>query len=387
MTRWVALMPLRGGSRSIASKNLRRIAGRPLFAWSLEQARVSQCFQQLFVSTDADAIRSAVKSHFPSGVELIDRSPESATDMASTESVMLEFQHRVAFDVLCLIQATSPLTLATDFVSARDRFEAGQFDSLLTGVEMKRFLWSRDGRPLNYDPRSRPRRQDFEGAWMENGAFYFTRAGILSDLHCRLGGKIAVHPMSAENGLEVDEPADWDIVEQLLLRRQRHASRIPALGRIAALIVDVDGTLTDGGMYYGAGGESLKKFNTRDALGLARVRERGIRVCVMSGEDSAAVGARMRKLGITEYHPGTADKAALMRRLAVSWSVELDRIAYVGDDLSDLHCLQQAGFSACPADAMPAVSACANYVCGRTGGAGAIREVCDLILAAATPAA
>jgi N-acylneuraminate cytidylyltransferase len=387
MTRWGAFMPLRGGSRSIASKNLRRIAGRPLFAWSLDEALASQCFQQFFVSTDSDEIRSAVRDHFPSGVEMIDRSPQTATDTASTESVMLEFQQRVDFDVLCLVQATSPLTLAADFRAARERFEGGEFDSLLTAVEMKRFLWSREGGSINYDPRSRPRRQDFEGAWMENGAFYFTRAAILRDMRCRLGGKIVVHPMSAENGLEVDEPADWEIVEQRLLRRQRHASRIPALGRIAALIVDVDGTLTDGGMYYGAGGESLKKFDTRDALGLARVRERGIRVCVVSGEDSAAVDARMMKLGITEYHPGIRDKAALMHRLAETWSVDPDRIAYVGDDLSDLDCLKQAGFSACPADAMPAISACADYVCARSGGAGAVREVCDLILGANTPAA
>ncbi|MGH8248680.1 MAG: cytidylyltransferase domain-containing protein [Gammaproteobacteria bacterium] len=372
-------MPLRGGSRSIPRKNLRPIAGRPLFAWSLEQVIDSGCFEQVCVSTDDREIRQAVTMAFGEKVAFAERSHITATDTASTESVMLEVQERIDFDVMCLVQATSPLTLAEDFQAARQRFESGVFDSLVTAVEQKRFLWSRDGTPINYDPRSRPRRQEFEGTFVENGAFYFTRARILRELRCRVGGRICIHPMAAEHFLELDEAADWERVEQLLLRRKRQSAR-SVLERTRALIVDVDGTLTDGGMYYGPDGESLKKFNTRDAKGLERLRDNGIRVCVVSAENSPAVAARMHKLGISDYHSGVRDKAALMERLARSWDLGLADIAYIGDDLGDLECLQRAGFSFCPSDAVPEVLQAVDRICTRPGGRGAVREVCDLIL-------
>ena len=120
---------------------------------------------------------------------------------------------------------------------------------------------------------------------MENGAFYLTRAKILEDCQNRLGGRIGIHEMAAETAIEIDEETDWVVVEQLLLQQKLMSARTRA-SQIKALMLDVDGTLTDGGMYYGADGEALKKFNTRDAHGLQLLRENGIRVCVISTEKS-----------------------------------------------------------------------------------------------------
>lgn len=377
--RWVAFMPLRGGSKSIPGKNLRAIAGKPLFAWSLEQAIASGCFEQVYVATDSAAIGQAVQSRFPATVTVIDRAPHTATDAASTESAMLDFQSRVAFDVIALIQATSPLTLAQDFRAAKARFIADGLDSLLTAVASKRFYWSRSAQPLNYDPLQRPRRQDFDGVLVENGAFYFTRAEILQALNCRLGGKIGIHEMAAETDTEIDEPGDWALAEKLLWqRRPAPSSSMP----VRALVLDVDGTLTDGGMYYGADGEAMKKFNTRDAHGLQCLRDAGIRVAVISAEASPAVAARMRKLGIKDYHPGIRDKRPVLQAQADAWGLSLGEIAYIGDDLGDLECLRAVGHAFCPADAVPTIRAAVDHVCAHAAGAGAVREVCDLILSA-----
>lgn len=376
--RWVALMPLRGGSKSIPRKNLRRIAGRPLFAWSLEAAVASRCFDTVFVATDCEEIGAAVRSLFGAAVQVIERSPETATDTASSESVMLELQEREAFDVIALVQATSPLTRAEDFRAARKRFLDERCDSLLTAVELRRFVWTRDGRPLNYEPARRPRRQDIEGLMLENGAFYLTRAEILREHRSRLGGRIGIQPMDPETAVEVDEPHDWETVARLLARR--HARRCFEGRVVRGFVTDVDGTLTDGGMYYDAGGERLKKFQTRDAQGLALLRARGVRVAVVSAERSPAVAARMAKLDIAAYFDGVGDKLAMLERLAARWGARLDDIVYVGDDVNDLEALAAAGCACCPADAVPAVLACADYVCARPGGAGAVREVCDLLL-------
>lgn len=385
--RWVALMPLRGGSKSIPGKNIRRIAGRPLFSWSLQAALASECFEHLYVATDADEIRETAAGMFGDRLTVLDRSPETASDSASTESVMLEFQDRVAFDVLCLIQATSPLTRAEDFRAAKRQFTAQDLDSLLSAVETRRFLWTKQGVPVNYDPAARPRRQDFEGLFMENGAFYFTKAGVLRERRCRLGGRIGIYAMAPETAVEIDDPSDWRIAESLLMERRAPVCTGTRLGSIRAFVVDVDGTLTDGGMYYGPAGEAMKKFNTRDAAGLRRLRERGIRVCVVTAENSPAVAARMEKLRIEDYFPGVGDKLDWLNKQCSTWKLDPDQIAYMGDDLGDLQCLRQAGAAFCPADAAPEVIRAAGYVCSRPGGAGAVREVCDLIIDALSNAA
>lgn len=377
--RWVAFMPLRANSKSIPDKNIRRIAGRPLFAWSLEQAIASRCFDEIYVATDSPRIRKIVLEEFPSAVTVLDRSAETCTDTASTESAMLEFQQQIPFDVVGLIQATSPLTHADDFRAAKHKFVNDNLDSLLTAVPSKRFFWTQSGTPINYDPVNRPRRQDFEGCLMENGAFYLTRAKLLKETASRLGGRIGIHEMAAETAIEIDEEADWLVVEQLLLRQKLKSTELGA-SQIKAFILDVDGTLTDGGMYYGPGGEALKKFNTRDAHGLQLLRENGIKVCVFSSEDSPAVAARMKKLNIDEYYPGIKNKFEVLESKIKFWGISLQDIAYMGDDLCDLKCISHVGTAICPADAVPEILQRARYVCTRPGGHGAVREACDLIL-------
>ncbi|MCC6707213.1 MAG: N-acylneuraminate cytidylyltransferase [Gammaproteobacteria bacterium] len=377
--RWVALLPLRGGSKSIPGKNLRTIAGRPLYAWSLEAALDSGCFDAIYVMSDAEDIRADARARYGARIEVVDRDPANATDTASSESVMLELAANVDCDVLCLIQATSPLTRVEDFRAARARFESEGLDSLLTGVELKRFFWRHDGQALNYDPAHRPRRQDFAGTVMENGAFYFTRRRLLDETGVRLGGRTGVHVMHEECAAELDEPADWPVIEALL------KPRVTAAHDIRLLVVDVDGTLTDAGMYYDGRGEALKKFDTRDAKGMLMLRDAGVRVCVVTAETSAVVRARMRKLGITDYFPGVKNKRAWLDEYAPQFGVSLAEMAYIGDDVNDLPGLRVVGLSCCPADAVPAVRRAVNYVCQAGAGAGAVREVCDLIRARLAP--
>ena len=379
MTRWVALMPLRGGSKSIPGKNLRNIAGRPLFAWSLKEAIASGCFDAVYAATDSPQIRQAVQERCPQA-GVLDRTSASATDEAGTELVMEEFQEQAPFDVLCLIQATSPLTRTRHFREAKAQFEADRLDSLATVAPMKRLFWSREGQPLNYDPANRPRRQDMAGQLTENGAFYFTRREILRRCRARLGGKIGLYEMPEATLVEVDEPADWAAAEHLLLQEQA-AARIRERRTIKALALDVDGTLTDGGMYYGAEGEAMKKFDTRDAHGLLLLRERGLRLAIITGERSPAVAARMKKLGIDEYHPGIQRKLPVLQALAAKWNIPLTSIAYMGDDLGDRECLLQAGLSLCPANAVPAIRGLCDLITETAAGAGAVREACDLIAA------
>jgi N-acylneuraminate cytidylyltransferase len=215
----VALIPLRGGSKSIPKKNIKALAGKPLSAWTLEAAAGAAQVDAVYVSTDSDQIADVVHG-LALGVKVIMRPVEYATDEASTESVMLHFMSQVDFDVLVTIQATSPLLTTRDLDQALVQFQDQQLDSMLSAVRTKRFFWHDDATPINYDPLHRPRRQDFRGTLMENGAFYITKREILQRHQCRLGGKIGIYEMDESTAVEIDEPEDWERVERLLLQRQ-----------------------------------------------------------------------------------------------------------------------------------------------------------------------
>jgi YrbI family 3-deoxy-D-manno-octulosonate 8-phosphate phosphatase len=148
------------------------------------------------------------------------------------------------------------------------------------------------------------------------------------------------------------------------------------------LCVDVDGVLTDAGMYYGADGEVLKKFNTRDGMGLARVRAAGIAVAIVSSEDSAIVHARAAKLRIDDVVCGASDKRLAVDELCASHALVLSEVAFIGDDLNDLPALECVGLACAVADAAEPVLAQAHYITQRRGGDGAVREVCELLIAA-----
>lgn len=216
-----ALIPLRGGSKSIPKKNIKSLAGKPLSAWTIEAAAKSAHIDAVYVSTDSEEISNVVQG-LGLGVKLIQRPAEFATDEASTESVMLHFMSQLEFDLLVTIQATSPLLTAHDLDRAIAQFQQQQLDSMLSAVRTKRFFWHDDATPINYNPLHRPRRQDFRGTLMENGAFYITKREILERHQCRLGGKIGIYEMDESTAVEIDEPEDWERVERLLLKRAGH---------------------------------------------------------------------------------------------------------------------------------------------------------------------
>ncbi len=216
----VAIIPLRGGSKGIPGKNIKEIAGKPLCAWVIEAAIESKLISKVYVSTDSLAIKELVEN-LGLGVIVIDRPSELATDEASSELVVSHFMSQISFDKLVMIQATSPLLTNKDLDLALKSFEANNLDSMVSTVRIKRFFWSEDGVPLNYNPMNRPRRQDFSGMLMENGAFYITKSSILETYNCRLAGHIGVFEMPENTSVEIDEAADWEIVERLLEKRQK----------------------------------------------------------------------------------------------------------------------------------------------------------------------
>lgn len=154
------------------------------------------------------------------------------------------------------------------------------------------------------------------------------------------------------------------------------------LKKVELFVTDVDGTLTDGGMYYSANGEELKRFSTRDGMGFTLLHQAGIQTAILTSENSKIVEARADKLKIKNVFINSQNKVDDLLLLAEKLSISLENIAYIGDDVNDIEVMRLAGISACPCDAVSSIKNISGYVCKNKGGYGAVREFADLVLSA-----
>lgn len=378
----VAFIPVRGGSKSIPLKNIKLICNKPLVYWTAKAANDCKDIDIVYVATDSSIIRETVLAFDLPKVKVIGRGKDTASDTASTEKAMLEFAQNYVFDNIVLIQATSPLLTTEDLEGGFREFRMPSTDSVLSVVRQKRFRWMTNGQgfvqPINYDVFHRPRRQEFDGDLVENGAFYITSRRLLIETKNRVSGNIRAFEMDESTYFEIDEPSDWLIIEKQLERKTKNKfQRIP---QIKMFLTDCDGCLTDGGMYYSEKGDELKKFNTLDGMGMTLMRKKGILVGIITGEQVKLNQRRSNKLNLDIYEDGVSDKLAVVREICKERNISLENVAYVGDDINDLELLNEVGFACSVANGVKEAKDVADYVSSKNGGQGAIREIIDLIL-------
>ena len=223
----IAFIPVRGGSKSIPLKNIKPINGKPLVYWTILASENSSCIDKVVVATDSSEIKNTVLSFGFSKTEVFDRSSKNAQDTSSTESVMLEYieaKNPDENDLMFLIQATSPMLRTEHIEGMYKHFCENNYDSMFSGVREKQFHWieTENGiKPINYDYRNRPRRQNFRGIIAENGASYINSIKNIKSDKCRLSGNIGTYELPSYTAYEIDEESDWVIVENLMV----HASK------------------------------------------------------------------------------------------------------------------------------------------------------------------
>ena len=374
----VAFIPVRGGSKSIPLKNIKIMNGKPLVYWTVKAAAECAGIDRVYVATDSEKIRETVEAFEMDKVEVIERSAESASDTASTEFAMLEFAEKYEFESIVLIQATSPLLTSEDLDKGCKLFEAPGTDSVLSVVRQKRFHWEEDSNgyvhATNYDVFHRPRRQEFDGYLVENGAFYFTSKKLLMESKNRISGNIKACEMCEDSFIEIDEPSDWIILESLMKKKlvEKNAGK-----KIRLVATDCDGVLTDGGMYYTESGDELKKFNTLDGMGFELLRNHGIKTAIITGENTELVRRRAQKLKVDDLIMGEKDKLGALEGLCSKYGISLEEVAYIGDDVFDIPAIKACGFGCAPVNALNEVKESADYVTKKAGGQGCFREVVE----------
>ena len=208
-----AIIPARGGSKSIIKKNLVNLNGCPLITWTIKAAQNSKFIDEVWVSTEDNDIAKVSQSL---GAKILMRPAELANDVSTSESALLHFHENIQYDIMVFIQATSPLITSQDIDKGIDKLLKDNLDSIFS-VTRKHWIptWSMDLKPIEWNIETRPRRQDKPEVYEENGAFYITTRNQFDKTKVRYGGKIGVVEIPLLRSFQIDTIEDLDLIRRI----------------------------------------------------------------------------------------------------------------------------------------------------------------------------
>ena len=372
-------------------KNLREVGGVPLIVRAIRSAQAAASIDRVVVSTD-DAEIAAVA--FAAGADVIDRPAELANDTASSEAALLQAldtldERGVQTRVLVFIQATSPFIEPSALDEAVARVESDA-DVVFSAIETHAFLWQvgpTGATGVNHDHSFRPRRQDRDAQFQETGAFYVMRADGFRAAGYRFFGTVGVVTVDERHAIEIDTEDQLAVSSVLASAFDPDAASdspavvapVPTAIDVDAVVTDFDGVHTDDRVLVAEDGTEFITANRSDGMGVRLLREAGVPMLILSTEVNPVVSARARKLDVDVRH-GLTDKASALVEWVEARGFDLARVAYVGNDVNDLACLDLVGWPIAVADAHPLVIAAARVVLTRRGGDGAVRELAELAM-------
>ena len=411
MTEVLAIIPARGGSKGIPRKNIRSFSGYPLIAWSIAAAKQSELVTRVIVSTDDEEIAAVAREW---GAETPFLRPAEFAQDQSTDLPL--FEHALKWlaenegykpDVVVQLRPTSPirpkgcvdaavkiLLQHADAESVRGVVPAGQNPHKMwrldagdgspgssTGAGPMKNLLAVDGIE---EPYNAPR-QILPPIFWQTGHIDAIRPAVI------LGGSMSgktIYPLVIDPNftVDLDNLRDWMRAEWLVvfggldLVWPGRAKR-PMPQKIELLVLDFDGVVTDNRVWVSEDGYEMVAAYRSDSLIMGKLMRAGTDVVVLSSEVNPVVAARARKMKVEAIHGvGPEDKASVLQNLLKERKIDPACVVYVGNDINDLPCFALAGWAVAVADAQSEVLRAADFVTTKTGGHGAVREVCDLIL-------
>ena len=400
--RLAIVIPARYASTRLPGKPLADILGKPMVQHVYERALAVPGVDTVVIATDDQRVLEAVRGF---GGRCVMTSPDhpSGTDR------LAEVMQTVDADIYINLQGDEPLVRPADIALLADGMRADsavQVGTLCHAIEAQearnpntvKVVLAANGDALYFSRAAIPfARDDAPASYLKHVGVYAYRREVLAaysalpaamleqaekleQLRLLAAGLRIRAFQVAPSGPGVDTPECLARVRALMAGEV--PASLPALADIRLVITDVDGVLTDGGIYYDATGECLKRFHVRDGLGMRLLEENGVRVAVLSGRDSPTLRKRVADLGITLYQFGVKDKHAACRELMEQAGVEVKQTVCIGDDSIDLPAFAACGLSYAVADAPVYVQARASAVLVKEGGKGAFRELADAILVA-----
>ncbi|WP_102868694.1 acylneuraminate cytidylyltransferase [Pseudovibrio exalbescens] len=383
MTRVIAVIPARGGSKGLPGKNIRELGGVPLVERTVKAAHDSKYISEVCVSSDCSEILSVARR---AGAKCIRRPDALSGAEAPSESALLHALGELEISssdngVLVFLQCTSPFTTGEDIDRVLTPVLHDGFDSAFSASSSHGFIWGVDekGRAygISHDHKlPRQRRQDMSPQYLESGAIYVMRFEAFLREKTRFCGCTTLIAVDAPQ-IEIDTFEDWRLAEVYINSLKQNACKqeVP----VRALVTDFDGVHTDDCVYVSEIGQEFVKCSRSDGYGLEQLKKKGLKLLILSKERNSVVEKRADKLGMQVLQSVDRKEPVLeawLQENGLMW----DQIAYVGNDLNDIECLRRAGWGFAPSNSHHEVKAIADFVLTNKGGDGAIREVCEWLL-------
>lgn len=404
MTKTLALIPARGGSKGIPRKNVRPFAGYPLIAYSIAAALQAATVTRTVVSTDDEEI-AAVARFFGAETPFL-RPAELAQDMIPDLPV---FEHALRWlaenegykpDVIVQLRPTSPIRPQNCVDNAVRLLLAHPEADCVRGVvpagQDPHKMWQLPGGenapmqnlldlPGIAEPYNAPR-QALPPVYWQTGHIDAIRSATILRKNSLTGNVIYPLVIDPRYTVDLDNLSDWAKYEWLVSfggldivwpGRPRH----PMPEKIELIVLDFDGVVTDNRVWTDEGGREMVSASRSDSMHLRALREVGIEIIILSSEPNPVVAVRAQKMGIAAVQGvGIREKGEALKKLLAERKVEPAHVVYVGNDINDLPCFEMVGWAVAVADAYPEVVRQADFVLTRRGGRGAVRELCELIL-------
>ncbi len=395
----LAIIPARGGSKTVPRKNIQPLAGHPLIAYSIAAGLQAQRVSRVIVSTDDEEIAEISRSY---GAEVPFLRPSA---LAQDKTVDLPvFKHALEWlaeneayhpEIIVQLRPTSPLR-PPDCVDSAIGILLGNNDSdsvrgvILSGQNpYKMWRISPEGnlRPLIdndfEEPYNMPRQQLPQTYW-QTGHIDVIRTSTILEKGSMSGDIILPLIMDPRYAVDIDTARDHEHAQWILghsdlplIRLGRKARPLPQ--KVELVIFDFDGVMTDNRVWVDADGRELVSANRGDGWGVARLKETGTQIVVLSRETDPVVAARCRKLGI-EAIQGIKDKAKALRELMESRGIDANQTIYLGNDVNDVICFPLVACALVVEDAHPDAKARADIILTKRGGQGAVRQLCDILI-------
>jgi N-acylneuraminate cytidylyltransferase len=402
MTNILALIPARGGSKGIPRKNIRLFAGYPLIAWSIAAAKQSDLVTRIIVSTDDEEIAAIAREW---GAETPFLRPSEFAQDKSTDLPV--FEHALKWledvegyrpDVILQLRPTSPIrprTLVDDAIRILlDHADADCVRGVVPAAQNPFKMWrfNGEGKPLKPllevdgidEPYNAPR-QILPPVYWQTGHIDAIRDSTIAQKKSLTGDVIYPLLIDPKYTVDIDNLSDWAKYEALVYSGLEMVSpgksRRAMPATIKLIICDFDGVITDNLVITDQDGKESVVASRGDSMFIKQLREKGVEVMILSSEANPVVMTRAKKMKVEAIHNvGMQDKGRVMREVLEQKNVKAENVIYVGNDLNDLPCFEIGGWNVAVADAYPEVIRAADHVLTKTGGHGAVRELCELVL-------
>lgn len=398
----LAIIPARGNSKSIPRKNIREFAGHPLIAFSIAAAKQSKLVTRIIVSTDDPEIAEVSRRY---GAEVPFMRPAEIAEDATLDLPVFEHalhwlaeNEKYSPDIVIQLRPTSPIR-PVDMVDDAVRLlmshpKADSVRGVVVSNQNPFKMWKIDShgvmKPLLdvngiKEPFNAPR-QDLPQTYWQTGHIDAIRPRAILDKGSMSGEVVLPLLVDPVYTVDIDTLLDWQRAESTVLEGKldivypsAQKRKLPA--NVALLVMDFDGVLTDDRVWVDQDGNEMVASSRADGLGLERLRMlTNIPAMVLSKEANQVVTARCKKLDLPVIQ-SVQDKPQALEALIKQRGIKMDEVIYIGNDLNDLECFPLVGFAAAPASAQPEVRQQADLVLKCAGGFGAVRELCDLLIA------